>query len=715
MAIIQPWNLNLIGGGGAELVSGAEASTNFMQVLGLDPVFGRGFEPGDARVGKDGQVVMLTYEWWQTRFASDPAIIGRKINLSQIQRTVIGVLPPRALIGNSVSWVVPLVIEGAPWRVSVDSLWAPVTARLKPGVTIGEAGREIAGITRRYYAGLPQSVVPYTTELVPLQAHLAAKARPALILLVGAVAVLLAIVCANVANLLLARASLRRKEIAVRAALGASAGRMIRQVFTESLLLAMLGGLLGLVVAALGIVVLNRMTDGALPGMMRPAVDLQAAGFCLLIACGTGFILGLLPALQACKTDGSHWLKDVGNGSTSGSRTATQSLLVTAEVAMTLMLVIDGGLLLRSYSKIVSADPGFNPRHTMACDVSLTVSRFESWMSVVRFENEIHARLTGISGVDAVGTSGGLPLRGPRCGPEGLVHGAVRVALADGKDQNAGVEAGLDLVAGDYFSAMGIRLLKGRVLADSDNRLNAASVVVINDQLASLLMPGQNPLGQYLRCTDSIGGRVVGVVDSVCDRQLDTPPDPRVYCPQVINPWDCSVVVRTNLPPSVLVDRIRGSIEAILPDQSVTDFRTLDEDVSRSLLERRVTLALFVVFAMVALGLACLGIYGVVAYAINQRQRELCVRMALGAGRRDVFLLVFRDGLRSGLFGIAAGIAGGAIGARLIADRLYGESTYDPAVFAVATALLALATVVFVYLPARRAASLDPSLVLRSE
>jgi predicted permease len=713
LAIVHAWDLNLIGDGRAERVGGVESSTDLLRVLGLEPVLGTGFAAGDAAAG-GRPVVLLTYEGWQDLFAGDPAMVGRSINLSRVPRTVIGVLPPHALPLEDVSVIVPIPVEGNSWRSSLDSLWAPVLGRLKPGVTLDAANREVAGINRQFYGNAPHAVA-YRTEFVPLQGHLAEGSRPALFTLFGAVVLLLAIVWANLTNLLLARASLRQRETALRAALGASAGRIACQGIVECLLLALLGGILGIGVAWIGVGVLDRMMEGVLPAVMRPAMDLRLAATCLLLALGAGLLIGSLPALVVRRGGGVRALREGGRAATPASRTALQSASLVVAVALTLTLLIDGGLLLRSLSKILSADPGFKPHHTIGCDISLTVPRFKSWMSVVRFEHDIETRLASVPGIEAVGTAGALPLRGPRGGPEGLIHGSVRVALSGHSDHRDEVEAGLDLVAGDYFGAMGIRLLEGRLITDSDNRLNAPPVVVINDRLANLLAPGRSAIGLSVRSTGGVGGEVVGVVGSVRDRRLDAPPDPRIYGPQVVNPWNCSVVLRTTLPPAALVDRIRTEIGGILPDQSIANFRSLDEDVSVSLQQRSVPLQVLGVFAVLAFGLACLGLYGVVDQAIGRRRRELCVRMALGAQPGDVVRLVWRDGLRLGLVGMACGLAGAAIGARLIESRLYEVSAFDPLVFLSMTTLLAAATVTFVYLPARRVARLDASLVLRSE
>jgi putative ABC transport system permease protein len=715
LAIVHPWSLNLIGDGHAVLVDGAEVSADYLRVLGIAPLLGRDFDAGDERTGSRHPVVLLAYEWWQSRFAGDPSIVGRTINLSQVPRTVIGVLSPHALVQDPVSFLVPISLEGDSWRTSVDSLWAPVIGRLKPGIGIGAAHRELAGITRRFYGGLPQPAVAYGAELVPLQRHLTEGSRPALLTLLAAVGLLLAIVGANLANLLLARAGQREKEMAVRAALGASVSRIASQVVAESLLLALFAALPGIAVAWLAIDALNRMTEGILPTALRPAMDARVVGLCLVLAAASGILIGWLPALHACRSEGVRALKDVGRGLTPGRRAASQPAFVVAQVALAMTLLIDGGLLLRSFANIVSENPGFNPHHTLGCDLALTVPRFSSWMSAVRFEHDVASRLAAIPGVEAVGTSGALPLRGPRGGPEGMVHGSVRVALAEHREHSDEIEAGLDLVAGDYFGAMGIRLLEGRVLTDADNRLNAPPVVVINDRLAGLLAPGRSAIGLNLRSAEGIGGEVVGVVASVRDRQLDAQPDPRIYGSQVINPWDCSVVLRSTLPPALLADRVRTEIGAVLPDQSVTNFRTLDEDVSRSLQQRSLTLEFLGVFALVGLGLACLGIYGVVAQAIGRRRRELCIRVALGAQDSDVVGLVWWDGLRLGLIGVAIGLAGAALGAWLITGRLYGVRPIDPLVFLSVTGLVSAAIAAFVCLPARRAARLNPALVLRSE
>ncbi len=710
---------NVLDGQKAERISGGWVSTNYLDVLGVKPILGRGFQREEGEIGGNSSVAILTYEGWQNRLGGDPAVIGRRINLGGWSCVVIGVLPPHALPNEKLEYLQPLVLGGMAWEMVPDTPWLRLTARLKPGVTPAQGEAEVNAIARELYARiLPSFREKLRIYVLPMQSHMAAQSRPALFALFGAVALVLAIACANVTNLLLVRTAARQKEMAVRIALGAGPRRILRLALTESVLLSLSGGLVGILLATLGIEVLKGLTNHVLPHLMQPAMDWPVLAFSLVLACGTGVLCGAMPARSVYHVDLSRDLKGSCRGSTSGSRAHTQSALIVAEIALTVLLLIGGGLLLRSYLRIQSADFGFEPKHAVVCDMSLTLSSFYRpgetandehnkavFPRIVRFQSEVVRRLEALSHVEAAGTVTTLPL--------GDEYWGAQVALA-GRPLDEDRRISLDYVGQDYFRAMGMTLLNGRLLNEEDNVAGAPAVVVINQTLAQTLLPGENPVGRQIR-VNKVDSTVVGVVGDVRHARLDAAPDGHVYGAQILNPVTVCLVVRARGDPQSLIGDVRRVISQVDPDQAVSNFRTLEQAVDRSLKERQITLSLLGIFAVLALGLACIGIYGVMAYTTSQRERELSIRIALGAEQAAVIRLVLRDGLRLGLIGIAAGLAGGLAVSKLFASRLYEVSAFDPAVFILVSTFVFLVVTVSVYLPARRAAGFDAVNALRAE
>lgn len=697
---------NLIGDGIAERVTGAEVTANYLDVLGVHPVLGRGFQKGEDVLGGENRVVILSYEWWRNRFGADPAIIDRTINFNQQSYTVVGILPPRSMARERTNFLVPLVLESSAWRMDPATTWLDATARLHPGVSVAQADGELNAITAELHARiLPQDKF-LGNEVRPMHNQLVEGLRPTLVMLLGAVGLVLLIACANVANLLLARATTRQKEMAVRVALGATTGRIVRQVMTESLVLSLCGGALGILVTMFGVRFLTRMTAGDLPAMMQPELDWQVLVFSLLLAMGTGILFGILPALQASRTDVNSNLKEAGRGSTSGSRSRPQSLLIISEVAFTVVLLIGAGLMLRSFTRVLQADPGFNPRQTLVGDMSLTDGKIPNEEALLQFHRELVRRIQEVPGVAAVGTATTLPL--------GQNTWGARVGLSETPVAEHNLGSQLDFIGGDYFRAMDMSLRQGRPLNERDNEPDAPRVVVINEQLAATLLRGTNPLGRRIHFNDA-DWEIVGVVGNVRHRQIDAAAPSRIYAAHWFSPHTLCFVVRTTVSPLSLVEDIRRAVASLDPDHAVANFRTLEQAVSQSLEARRLTLYLLGSFAVVAIALASLGVYSVMAYSISQRERELSIRMALGAQRQDVMRLVLRDGLRLGVIGIVVGLLGGLAGSQLIASRLYEVSAHDPLVFVLAAMIIALVAVFSVLLPARRATRFDAIHALRAD
>ena len=709
---------NLLEGKKAERITGGWISANYLDVHGVKPLLGRGFRSGEDLKGGNPNIVILTHETWQKRFGGDPTVLGRMLNFGGWRCAVIGILPPHALANEKLEFLQPLVLGAMAWEMVPDNPWLNVIARLKPGVTPAQADAEANAISQELYGRImPSFRDKLKTHVLPMQAQLVADSRPALLTLLGAVALVLLIACANVTNLLLVRTGARQKEIAVRIALGATTGRIIRLALIESILLSLGGGLLGVLWASLGIKALGFLTARILPHMMQPAIDLPVLVFTLVLSCGTGVIFGLLPARSAYQTDLNRDLKGSTRGSTSGSRARTQSAFMVGEIALTVVLLISAGLLFRSFVRILSADFGFEPRHAMICDLSLTMSAFYrdedpagsgrklAFDRMIQFQREVVRQLEAEPGVESAGTVTTLPLAGE--------YWAVQVGVA-GRPPEEDRRIPLDYVGGDYFRAMGMSLLKGRLLTEADDSSEAAPVVVINDTLARTLLPGEDPIGRHIR-VKQVDSLVVGVVNDVRHARLDAAAEGHVYGAQINNPVTVCLVVRTRGEPAALIEDIRRIVSRIDPDESVSNFRSLEQAIDGSLHERRMTLYLFGIFAVVALGLACIGIYGVMAYTTGQRERELSIRMALGAEQSAVVGLVVREGLRLGLIGIVLGLGAGLAVARIFASQLYAVSFLDPAVFIAVPVFILLVVTASIYLPARRAARFDAVNALRAE
>jgi predicted permease len=709
MSLYRAIESNLIDRGSAERVSGLEASVTFLPTLGLNPALGRNFVEGEDELGGGSRVVILTHEWWEARFGGNREIIGQTINLSQTPHTVIGILPPQALVHDQARFIVPLVLDDGAWRMVPDQPWARTLFRLKPNVSFAEAEEEVRALSAELHQRtLSDRPEVRRLQVVSLHDLLTEQSRPTLFMLLGAVTLVLLIASANVANLLLARASDRQKEMAVRSALGASSGRIVRQVLTESLLLALSGATAGVLLAAFGTDLLGHTVGDLLPEMMQPRIDVGVLAFTLLIACGSGILFGIFPALRSRRVDLNCDLKDVGHSATSGGRTRAQSSLIVAEVALTAMLLISAGLLLRSFVRVLHANPGFDPTNVLLCDVALTESDFASPEAVMEYQHTLVRSLEALPGVAAVGTSTTLPLSGESWGG--------RVSLTkqghSGSNANGG---GMDYVDENYFQVMRIPLLKGRLFAAADNVVDAPRTIILNEAMADSLIPkGEDPIGQQVRLGEQ-DWEVIGVVGSIRHVDMDEPAKNRVYMPHAFSPWTLRLSIRTHVEPLSLAIAVRETVAAVNADQSVSNFRSLEQAMGRSLRERHVALWLVVVFAGVAVLLACLGIYGVMAYTIGQRQRELSIRMALGAQRRDVIRLVAVDGMRLGLLGIGVGLIGAFAGARLIANHLYEVSASDPLVFFAVVVVITGVAALGILLPARRASNINALDALRAD
>jgi predicted permease len=705
LAVYEGIERNLTGDGAPQRVSGLQVSSEFLLVLGIDPMIGRGFAAGEDAVGGNNHIMILTHQFWQNRYGSDPSVVGRSVSLNQIPHTIIGVLGPGALLQDDALYLVPEVIDGKGTFWGRAGHWRHVIGRLLPGVTISEAQAELRGIKKQLTAEYPEFKKDWSITVISLQEVFAGDARPTLVVLLGTVALVLLIACANVSNLLLAHGNARSREMAIRAAVGAQSWRIIRQMLVESLLLAFAGCMVGLLLATSGIRLLTGMLSGMVPQVLYPELNIDVILFSICVACGCGVLFGILPALRASKPNLNYDLKETERGSTSVSKKRSQSLLVVSEFAFTLVLLIGAGLFLRSFIHLLKTDPGFNPKHTLAFDLSFPDAKYLNNEDRLRFIKELNVRVAALPGVESVGATSSLPfsLRGR----------TEQVSRAD-KPARTDYIAACDFVSGDYFSAVGIPLLRGRVITEADNQAEASRVIVIDTSIVRDLYPGEDPIGKYLRFLGE-SWEVVGIVAPVRQYFLDFAPRQQVYLPQSYSPGATSVVIRTALPPLTLAEAVRKTILEADPDQPMANIRTLEHDIYESLALKRATLILLGFFAVVAVSLACIGIYGMMSYSISQRAHELCIRFALGAQRRDVIRLVLKGGMKLSIIGIVVGLAAALALSRLLENLLYEVKTHDPLVFIGSVCLLGIVAAISVYFPARRAAKINPMEALRYE
>ena len=688
-----------------ERLAGMEVSHEFLKVLGIPPLLGRGFLPDDDRPGGRNDVVMITEELWRSRFGADAAIVGQTIVLDEVSRTVIGVLPAGAWMLKDQSFFVPAVLMPGTQRSERSPHWAAVFGRLASNATVASADAELKQIKRQLNVQYPPFKQKWGAIVQPVAEVIGGLAQTPMLILLGAVSLVLLIACANVANLLLARGCHRQQELAVRAALGASGGRLVRQLLTENLMLALLGGLAGIAVAYFGLDVLRRFTADALPITLTPKLDMQVLLVSLAITVVTGPLVGLLPALRARRPDLSAAMNSGSKGASSGGRQRTQSLLVVAEVALTVVLLASAGLLLRSLAKAASVDPGFEPSRVLTFQLSLPDVSYTSTEKRLAFATELLDRLRALPGVHGAGSGMAIPFVGGGYGEYFFRPGRAEGDLELGR---------MDYVSPGYLEALGTRLLTGRRFTDADNRLGGPRVAVISEWTMRRFFPKGDAIGQPL----TVGGQtwqIVGVIADVVDRRLDVPHGAFGYVPSAFNLSQLSVVVRTPLDPLSLVATVRAEVARLDPGVAVASARALDRAMAESMTQRKVVLALVGVFATAALLLAAIGLYGVMAYAVATRRREFGIRMAFGAVRQDLIRQVLRGGLTLTTMGLLVGLAGAVGVARLLASELYQVRGSDPLVIAGTTATVLAVAILACSVPAWRASRFHPMAALRVE
>jgi len=688
---------------------GAVVSSDFFSVLRTNAMLGRTFTPDEERPGRD-QVAVIGHGLWQRAFGANPNIIGQTLTLNSRSFTVVGIMPAGFEFPREAELWVPLAWDDneRKTRSIHDYL---VIARLKQNVSLQQARAEMSTISSRLEQQYREENTGWGAVVTPLREDLVGDVRLALLVLFCAVGFVLLIACANVANLMLARGANRQKEIAVRIALGAGRARLIRQLLTESVLLAVIGGLLGLLLAVWGSKMLVQL--GSLPNSGALGIDTWALGFTLLVSFAAGIIIGIVPALQFTRTSISEALKQ-GSGRTGGSpiKQHTRKALVISEVALSLVLLIGAGLMIRSFWKLQNVDPGFDTSNALTMSIVLTPSRYSEPHQRLAFVDRAMEQIRAVPGVVSVGTTTRVPLGGGGSTQPFSVEGRPAAAIAEQP------MAQTRYISPDYFRAIGIPLRQGRFFSDQD-RDNSVPVVIISEAMARRFWPGENPIGR--RLTPSFhseqGTReIVGVVGDVKTSGLDADASAMMYLPfkQAPLPF-LSFVVRTASTPESLIQPVSKAIYAIDKEQALTDVETMDQVLGKSLSGRRFNMTLLLTFAGVALMLAAVGVYGVMNYTVTLRRRELGIRMALGAEARDVLQLVLRQGLTLTLIGVGAGLLSAYALTRLMASLLYGVTATDYLTFASVSAVLIAVGLAASFIPARRATKVDPTIALRTE
>jgi predicted permease len=726
LAVARPYAFSLTGIGEAEQITGEFTSSDFFSLLGVNPVAGRTFAQDEDQVGA-GPVALISEGLWQRKFGSATDVLGKNITLDAKGYTIVGVIPANfhlnvpGFLESQVyvpigQWTNPLL----PQRGA--GLGIHGVGRLKPGVTIEQARADMDGVTRNLANAFPDADKGITAKLTPLKEQLIGHIRPLLFVLLAAVGFVLLIACVNVANLLLARSTGRTREFAVRAALGASQLRVVRQLLTESILLALVGGGLGLLLAAWGTRVALGVLPAALPRAEQVGIDYRVLIFTAAISLLAGIFFGLTPALKTSQPDLHETLKQSGRGA-SGTRHHAQGVFVVVEMALALVLLVGAGLTIRSLAKLWSVDPGFNPHQVLTFGLSLPPSLMNAKPDAIRSAfREFDSKLSAVPGVQAVSqTWGAVPLSGD---DEQLFWLDGQPKPANKNDMNWAIDY---IVEPDYLKALDIPLLQGRFFTPADNE-HSPVVAVVDEVFARKYFPGQNPIGKRINLeTFNQPVEIVGEVGHVKQWGLATDDlqslrsDLYLSCMQMpdnfiaMAPSGSFVVVRASNASTGLLDSVRHISAQMSNQQVVFAPQTMDSLISDSMASRRFSMILLVVFATLALVLASVGIYGVISYIVGQRSHEIGVRMALGARRRDILRLILGRGGKLAALGVAVGLAAALALTRLMSSLLYGVAATDPLTFVGVAILLTLVALAACYIPARRAARVDPNVALRYE
>jgi predicted permease len=697
---------NLTGAGEAERIEALDVSSNFFQTLGVSAVAGRLFGP-EQEQPENQTVAVISSRLWQRRFEDAPDAIGKTIRLNGKNFTIIGVAPPELQYPTKVDIWVPLSFVKTPDNMVFNSHSAEtrVFGRLKSGVTLAEAQAEMKAHSER-------AKLDWTIGVTPIFDELVGEVRQTLTLLMAAVGFVLLIACANVANLFLARSATRKKELAVRAALGAGRGRLIRQCLTESLLIGVMGGLAGLMLAVWLHRLLLAFSPPEIPRIDEITLDYRVLAFNAALALLTGVIVGLLPAIQGSKVDLIESLKDdvqkIGAGA---SALSLKSALIAGEIALSLVLLIGAGLLLRSLTKVLSVDAGFERENVLSVSLSLPIPQYyKEPAKVPEFYRRLIEQISSIPGVKAAGATNKIPLS-----REDLFGAQFEVEGRPGPPRFPESYAPILWISPDYFKAMGIPLLQGRTFTEAD-RQQSPPVLIINETMARGVFPDGNALGKRITTGyPPVPREIVGVVGAVRTFGLEEKPRREIFFPYLQGGWPTTLAVRTVGDPMAIASSVREAIRRLDENLPPYDIKTLEQRVSDSVAPRRFLVSLMSLFALLALALAATGIYGVLSYLVAQRTREIGIRIALGATAGAVLGLILKRGAILILIGTAAGLAGAIALTRLIKTLLFGVSATDPATFALIALLMVVVALIASYIPARRATKVDPMVALRHD
>lgn len=718
VATYSSWAPILSGAGEPERVAAMQIGDGYFKVMRGEPILGRTFLPEEQEDGKDF-VIVLGHGLWQGAFGGDPNIVGKTVSLNSRPYTVVGVMPadfqpllPSSLVAARAEFYRPVAEKHDNEERSSRHLRA--IARLKPGVSLAQAQSEMTVIASRLEQQYPRDNTSYGVRLVSLAEDTVGGLRPTLLMLFGAVAFVLLIACANVGNLLLARSAARQKEIAIRAALGAARRRLVRQLLTESLMLAVLGGGLGLLFALWGTSLVESLGSKVNPMLNGITVDLRVLGFTVVISLLTGIVFGLAPALHVSNLDLNESLKEGGRSSGAGAtRNRLRSALVVSEVAMALVLLISAGLLIRSVIRLRDVNTGFNPENLLTMSVALPNAKYPKAPAWIAFYNQIIERIQSLPGVKSAGVTSVLPFSGNFDG---------RGLAVETRPKPRGEEISVDLYIATpgYLRAMGIPLLQGRTLTEEDVE-DSPLVALVNKTMAEELWPNDEAIGKRIKFPGSDKRpqpwrMVVGVVSDVAQYGLDRKPPMQLYLPESQFPTSfMTLVVRTSSDPAGMTAAIRNEILAVDKDQAVSKIATMEQLLGDSISLRRFSMLLLVIFSGVAVTLAAVGIYGVISYSVSQRSHEIGIRMALGAGRKDILKLVVGQGMTLTLAGVAVGLAAAFGLTRVMEGLLFGVSATDPVTFVLISIVLAGVALGACLAPARRATKVDPMVALRWE
>ena len=696
----------LAGPEGPERVVNASVSWNLFELLKVNPVLGRGFTADEEVPGKTAAIV-LSHGAWQRRFGGDPNVLGQTVNLNGAPASIVGVMPAGFYFPTrEVEFWVPL--PSNPANAPRGAHFLSVVARKKPGVTIEQATAEMKTIAEALAVQYPNPNANESAEVVLLFDQIVGGIRPALMTLFAAVGVVVLIACANVANLLLVRASLREKEIAIRAAIGAGRRRLVLQMLAESLVLSLAGGALGLLLAYLAIPSIQTLSAGTIPRVLDVTVDTRVLSFVFFISVAVGVLFGLAPAWHVTRTTLGEVLKEGARGSSSAAGRWLRNGLMILEVALSIVLLVGATLLLRSFAKLTSVDPGFRPEGVLTFRVALPQPAYPQPHNRVAFYDTLLAKLDALPQVTGSGMIQAFPMRGDYV-LSFSIQG--RPPVRPGEELSANHRS----ASPGYFSALGIPLLRGRTFTDRDSD-QAPKVAVIDEAFAIRHFPNEDPLGRGIDIGNGTDGfyEVVGVVGSVHHDGLDDKPAPTMYVPYrqdiFSGMW---LVARTTGDPAQLTSTVRQLVREIDPALPAFAISPLVDVISESVAQRRFSMLLLASFALIAVFLAAVGLYGVVTYTVSQRTQEIGVRMAVGAGRSDVLKMVVGGGMKLALVGVAIGILGALAVARVVAAMLFDVTPFDPTSYVVTAATLLAVAALACYVPARRATRVDPIVALR--